>query len=147
MKLDPVDIVVFSPHPDDEVIGTGGVIQQALAAGKRVRVVFSTSGDGYPRAAAALAGKSLGDLEPLDFVHLGETRRSEAVAAGATLGLKESDLVHLGFPDGAFISVLGATGIEPIQAPLTMATESPTTGIPYTRSAALEQFGDPPRCM
>src|SRR5258707_6104914 len=74
--LDRVDIVVFSQHPDDEVIGTGGVIQQALAAGKRVRVVFSTSGDGYLRAAAALAGKSLGDLQPLDFVHLREARRA-----------------------------------------------------------------------
>lgn len=141
MSLDQVDIVVFAPHPDDEVIGTGGVIQHALAAGKRVRVVFSTSGDGYPRAAARLAGKAVEELEPEDFIRLGETRRAEAVEADALLGLSKSDLVHLGFPDGAFTSVLGATGQTPIAAPLTGLDASPT-GAPYTRSAALGVFSD-----
>ena len=140
MTSDRVDIVVFSPHPDDEVIGTGGVIQRALAAGKRVRVVFSTSGDGYPRAAARLAGKQVDGLEPSDFIRLGETRRAEAVAADALLGLGEADLVHLGFPDGAFLSVLGATGKHPVTAPLTHLAASPTTGAPYTCAAALEAF-------
>src|SRR5438270_1954697 len=137
---DRADIVVFAPHPDDEVIGTGGVIQRAVAAGKRVRVVFSTSGDGYPRAAARLAGKQLEELEPADFMRLGATRRAEAVAADALLGLAEPDLVHLGFPDGAFLSVLGTTGREAIVAPLTGLAASPTSGAPYTRAAALEAF-------
>ena len=141
MKLAPVEIVVFAPHPDDEVIGTGGLIQQALARDRRVRVVFSTSGDGYPRAAARLAGKTLGELEPADFVHLGETRRAEALAADRELGLSERDLIHLGFPDGSFGEVLAARGSEPIRSPLTQVTESPTTGAPYTRRAALEAFG------
>jgi LmbE family N-acetylglucosaminyl deacetylase len=116
------------------------VIQRALAAGKRVRVVFSTSGDGYPRAAARLAGKRVDELEPADFIRLGETRRAEAVAADALLGLGASDLLHLGFPDGAFLSVLLATGTDPITAPLTQLAASPTTGAPYTASAALEAF-------
>jgi LmbE family N-acetylglucosaminyl deacetylase len=132
-------MVVFAPHPDDEVIGTGGVIQHALAAGKRVRVVFSTSGDGYPRAAALLAGKQVEELEPADFIHLGETRRAEAAEADALLGLTKSDLVHLGFPDGAFTSVLAATGQNPISAPLTRLSASPTR-VPYTREAAVEAF-------
>ena len=142
MTLDPVDVLVFSPHPDDEVIGTGGVIQQALASGRRVRVVFSTSGDGYPRAAARLTGKRLDSLQPADFVHLGATRRAEAEAADALLGLSEADLVHLGFPDGAFDRVVAATGDEPVCAPLTQATESPTTGVAYTRAAALAAFAE-----
>ena len=38
-------IVVVAPHPDDEVLGAGGVIQQALAAGADVRVIYLTNGD------------------------------------------------------------------------------------------------------
>ena len=49
--------MIFAPHPDDDVIGCGGVIQHALAAGERVRIVFTTSGDGYPHAASVLIGK------------------------------------------------------------------------------------------
>src|SRR3954463_13514957 len=45
-------IVVFAPHPDDEVIGCAGIIMQALARGARVKVVAITSGDGFPAAAA-----------------------------------------------------------------------------------------------
>src|SRR4051794_14884739 len=41
-------IVVFAPHPDDEVIGCAGIIMQALARGARVKVVAITSGDGFP---------------------------------------------------------------------------------------------------
>jgi LmbE family N-acetylglucosaminyl deacetylase len=48
-----VDVLVFAPHPDDEVIGAAGVLQQALAAGKSVRIVFATNGDAYPDAASA----------------------------------------------------------------------------------------------
>ncbi len=96
-----VDVLVFAPHPDDEVIGCGGVIQQALAAGKRVRVVFSTSGDGYPRAASALLGKPQGALTREDLKRLGRKREQEAIAAARVLGLKETDLVFLRYPDGA----------------------------------------------
>lgn len=142
MKYDAADIVVFAPHPDDEVIGAGGVIQQALAAGRRVRVVFTTSGDGYPRAAATLLGKRLEDVGPADFIRLGATRRAEAVAAGAELGLREEDLVNLGFPDGAFDQVVRADGGGPVRAPLTQLTESVTTGAPFTHAAALRAFSD-----
>ena len=99
MRPEPVDIVVFAPHPDDEVICCAGVIQQALSVGKKVRVVFSTNGDGYPRAAATLLGKSLSDLTTDDMERLGDTRRREAIAAAAELGLREQDLVFLGQHD------------------------------------------------
>ena len=41
-------LMVFSPHPDDESLGAGGLIQRVLAAGGKVRVVFMTNGDGFP---------------------------------------------------------------------------------------------------
>jgi LmbE family N-acetylglucosaminyl deacetylase len=94
-------MLVFAPHPDDEVIGCGGVIQQALAAGRRVRIVFSTNGDGYPLAAARLLGKTVDELGAGDMARLGQARRGEAVAAARTLGLGESSLVFLGHRDAA----------------------------------------------
>jgi LmbE family N-acetylglucosaminyl deacetylase len=103
--LDPVDILIFAPHPDDEVIGCGGVIQKALAAGESVRIVFTTSGDGYPKAASALVGKAESSLTADDFARLGETRRREAIAAAAVLGIDESRLVFLGYPDGSMAKV------------------------------------------
>jgi hypothetical protein len=33
-------ILFFSPHPDDEVLGGGGIIQKAINSGKQVTVVL-----------------------------------------------------------------------------------------------------------
>src|SRR6266508_4539922 len=41
-------LMVFSPHPDDETLGAGGLIQRVLRVGGAVKVVFMTSGDGFP---------------------------------------------------------------------------------------------------
>src|SRR5262250_1622088 len=47
LDLGPADrLLVLAPHPDDELVGCGGMIQRALAAGAAVRVVFLTYGDG-----------------------------------------------------------------------------------------------------
>jgi LmbE family N-acetylglucosaminyl deacetylase len=103
VPLPPVDVLIFAPHPDDEVIGCGGVIQQALAAGRTVRVVFSTNGDGYPRAAARLLGKTVADLSSEDMQRLGRERSAEAIAAAKVLGISALHLVFLGFRDSALV--------------------------------------------
>jgi len=33
-------ILIIAPHPDDEVLACGGLIQQAVAVGADVRVIF-----------------------------------------------------------------------------------------------------------
>jgi hypothetical protein len=40
----PDMVVVFAPHPDDEVIACAGIIQQALGRGARVKVLAITNG-------------------------------------------------------------------------------------------------------
>src|SRR5271157_2598742 len=40
-------LLVFSPHPDDEVLCCAGAILKANAAGAQVYVVWMTSGDGF----------------------------------------------------------------------------------------------------
>jgi hypothetical protein len=41
-------LLVFAPHPDDETIATGELIQLARASGAVVHVVFATDGDNNP---------------------------------------------------------------------------------------------------
>lgn len=131
-RLDPVDVLVFAPHPDDEVIGAGGVIQQALAAGRRVRIVFATNGDGYPRAASALFRKDLMALRHDDYDRLGAARQREAVAADGALGLGPRSLVFLGYPDGVLADVYAGADGAPVK--------SPTTGRTSTYGPALTDF-------
>jgi len=45
MSLDSSDkLLVIAPHPDDEVIGCGGLIQKVKKAGGKVYVIFLTNG-------------------------------------------------------------------------------------------------------
>ena len=40
--------LVIAPHPDDESIAAGGLLQRAIAAGGEVRVIVVTDGDNNP---------------------------------------------------------------------------------------------------
>jgi LmbE family N-acetylglucosaminyl deacetylase len=122
LRLGPVDLLVFAPHPDDEVIGAGGVLQQALAAGRRVRVVFVTNGDGYPDAASVLLHRAIVALRPADYVRLAAIRQREAVAADRVLGVSPSSLVFLGYPDGVLAGLNAAGGAAPLPSPTTGRT-------------------------
>jgi LmbE family N-acetylglucosaminyl deacetylase len=97
-------LMVFSPHPDDESLGTGGLIQRVLEAGGRVRVVFMTNGDGFPEGVEKQNHISRPTAK--DYTRYGEERRLEAVQAVATLGLNEHDVIFLGFPDGGLTYLL-----------------------------------------
>ena len=119
MSFQPVDLLVFAPHPDDETIGAGGVIQQALAVGKNVRIVFVTNGDGYPRAASVLLAKPIPELGPSDYISLAATRQREAVAAARLLGLDASSLVFLGYPDAVMPAVTANASSSPVESPYT----------------------------
>ena len=119
MQLTPADLLIFAPHPDDESVGAAGVIQQAIGAGRSVRVVFVTSGDGYPQAASALFKKPVHELQRDDFVSLAGTRQLEAVAAATVLGLSPSDVLFLGYPDAALSAVCANESGASIVSPFT----------------------------
>ena len=93
-------IVIFAPHPDDEVIGCAGIIMQALARGARVKVVDLTSGDGFDAAAAGLNHKKVNEVGPDDFFALSRLRQTQSRQALEILGGKADDLIVLGYPDG-----------------------------------------------
>lgn len=90
-------LLICSPHPDDETICCAGVIQQALAAGAKVKVVYLTNGDAN-QLAFIVYEKRL-TFKKREFLHMGEVRMREATAATKILGLNESDLIFLGYPD------------------------------------------------
>ncbi len=151
-RLGPIDVLIFAPHPDDEVIGAGGVIQQALEMRKRVRVVFATNGDGFQQAASSLLHKAVLSLREADYVVLARVRQREAVAADHLLGLGSSDVVFLGYPDSVLAGVYADTSNDPIRSPTThrtmtygpIQTDYHTLALgrpaPYTRGAALADF-------
>lgn len=93
-------IIVFAPHPDDEVIGCAGIIQQALARGAEVKVVDITSGDGFDAAAAGVTHKPVNEVGPDDFLALSRLRQSQSRDAIQILGGTTDDLIVLGYPDG-----------------------------------------------
>lgn len=68
-----MNILVIAPHPDDEVIGCGGVIRLRVLRGERVAAVFLTSGE-------------LG-LKKLPHAKAWKIREAEARKAARILGL------------------------------------------------------------
>lgn len=75
-------IMVIVPHQDDEVLLTGGLLQQAAADGAPLRVVMATNGD-YGCA---------------DY-SVGHARLSETLAGLAEIGIGEENVVFLGYAD------------------------------------------------
>jgi LmbE family N-acetylglucosaminyl deacetylase len=106
--------LILAPHPDDETLGCGGAVRLLVRSGKRVKVVFLTSGDkGDPQhplsrvrqkiSAAGTKANTPGRGMPTgisDESHLTEyasMREKEAVSALNVLGV--SDYEFLRFPD------------------------------------------------
>jgi LmbE family N-acetylglucosaminyl deacetylase len=120
----PASIVVFAPHPDDEVIGCAGIIMQALARGARVKVVAITSGDGFSAAAAGLAHKAVDQVGRDDFFALSRFRQIQSRTALGILGGKADDLILLGYPDGDLGNLYESTGDKVIRQQFTEKNET-----------------------
>jgi LmbE family N-acetylglucosaminyl deacetylase len=90
-------LLVFAPHPDDETLATGELIQLALAAGAEVRVVFATDGDNNPWPQRWVERRW--SIDSGARARWGARRRSEAEAALATLGAPAGSVRFLGWPD------------------------------------------------
>ena len=90
-------LLVIAPHPDDEVLAAGGLMQQVHDAGGAVRVVYLTDGDGFPEGVRLEERDRT--LTSGDFRDYGRRRQREARGALAALGLDPSDAKFLSFPD------------------------------------------------
>lgn len=87
-------LLVVAPHPDDETLACGGLIQRVKALGGTVNVVYLTAGDGCisinPMA-----------LLSTHYIHrrIGLRRMAEAVTAMERLDVARANLIFLGYPD------------------------------------------------
>jgi len=97
-------LMVVSPHPDDESLAAAGLIQRVLSLGGSVKVVFMTSGDGFPEGVE----KETRIARPTaqDYRNYGKLRKKEARQALRALGMKKEDVVFLNFPDGGLRNLL-----------------------------------------
>jgi len=91
-------LMVLAPHPDDESLAAGGLIQRALARGARVSVAFVTDGENNPWPQRALERRLW--IGPPQRAEWGRRRRMEAEAALRELGAERITVHRLGWPDG-----------------------------------------------
>ncbi|HWU75940.1 MAG TPA: PIG-L family deacetylase [Rhodanobacter sp.] len=96
-------LLVVAPHPDDETLATGLLIQQVRAAGGEVRIVLLTAGDNNPWPQRWLERRVL--IGAADRRRWGQRRLLEMRQAMACLGVPQDALHTLDWPD------LGVTGL------------------------------------
>ena len=101
-------LMVLAPHPDDDVLAAGGLLQRARAVGADVRVVFVTNGENNPWPQRVLERRWR--IGPSDRARFGRHRKAEALAALQTLGIHAVGTVFLGFPDQGITGRLLAGG-------------------------------------
>lgn len=98
-------MLVVAPHPDDETLGTGGLIRAQRLRGLDVSIAAVTDGE-----------KAYTDAKGLAAV-----RRVEQAEAVACLGVKSEKIVRFGLPDG------GVASCEQELAEMLMPLVSPDT--------------------
>ncbi len=138
-------VLVLAPHPDDEVLACGGLIQRAVKMRLPVRVVFLTYGDSNEWSFAVYRRHPV--LLPRAARAMGLVRHDEAVAAGRVLGLGADRLVFLGYPDFGTFEMWTEHwgGKPPLRSPLTRVTAVPYAnafrpGAPYKGEEVLRDL-------
>jgi LmbE family N-acetylglucosaminyl deacetylase len=96
--------MVLAPHPDDETLGAGGLLQRAAARGVPMRVVFATDGDDNPWPQRVVERRLWIDANAR--ARWGSRRRGEGYAALEALGLPRECAVFLGLPDRGLTRLL-----------------------------------------
>src|SRR5262249_6212705 len=113
-------LMVIAPHPDDESLACGIVVQRAVRAGARVRVIYATDGDNNPWPQRAIERKWC--LTEFDRARWGQLRRKEALNALEVLGVRRSDAHFFALPDQGLPICWRAACLRPLSR-RTHATE------------------------
>ncbi len=90
-------LLIIAPHPDDESIAAGGLLQVAKAAGAAVRVIVLTDGDNNPWPQRWVEKRWR--IDAAARARWGARRRVEAEAALQLLGIGLSEVRFLALPD------------------------------------------------
>jgi LmbE family N-acetylglucosaminyl deacetylase len=116
LRLSPTDrILYFAPHPDDESLGGGGLVQKAVAVGAQMRFVFLTNGDRNPWPQRVMERRVFLDAKARRG--WGTRRRQEALNALAVLGIGEPAEAHFfSWPDQGITPRLMAADDASVEA-------------------------------
>ena len=90
-------LLIFAPHPDDESLACGTLLQNAVAAGAAVLVIYVTDGENNPWPQRYLSRRW--QLNAADRQGWAKLRRREALAALQVLGVSPENARFLGWPD------------------------------------------------
>lgn len=138
-------ILILAPHPDDEVLGCAGLIQEAVRKKADLRVLYLTNGD-HNQAAFVVYEKRF-TFRTGEFMHMGRVRRKEAIKAMELLGVPEDKLVFLGYPDFGTFSIFQKywQGSKPYKSILTRISSVPykenlSFGAPYVGESILKDL-------
>lgn len=113
-RLRGTRMLLVTPHPDDESLAAGGLIQAALKQGAHVGIVQVSDGDNNPWPQRWLERRLVIDAEARR--RWGQRRRTEVEAAIAELGLPATALQRMGWPDMGVTARLRDDGVAAIDA-------------------------------
>lgn len=117
------ELLVVSPHPDDESLCCAGAIQRVLKAGGHVSIVWLTSGDGS-ELDLIVVEKSL-FIKPRKLRDLAQRRMQESREAATILGVPADHLYFLGYPDRGVLPIITDYYMTPYRSKFTDATAVP----------------------
>jgi len=130
-------IIIFAPHPDDEILGCSGLISSTLEKNGNIWIVYLTNGDHNQLVFKLYKKKPI--LNPSDYIKLGEIRRKESIKATEILGVDRKNLIFLGYPDFGTLKIWNEfwNTKKPFKSFLTRASSVPykenySFGKPYT---------------
>ncbi|MDD5585179.1 MAG: PIG-L family deacetylase [Candidatus Omnitrophica bacterium] len=122
-------VLILAPHPDDEVLGCTGIINEAVLRSLPIKIVFLTNGDNNEWS--FLVYRKHPVLVPFAVRNMGIIRQREALRAAIVLNVPANDLIFLGYPDFGTMDIWkkhwGAQG--PLVSMLTRAR-----AVPYENS-------------
>ena len=124
-------LLIVAPHPDDEALATGGLIQEARARGATVDVALMTNGDASELA--LIFGERDLVVSPRRLRELGERRQQESLRALASLGVSADHVHFLSYPNNGLTQLWQPTHWLPSDRFTSRYTNAATS--PYSQSA------------
>ena len=103
-------VMVFTPHPDDDVFGCGGTLSLLAKNGNKFIVVIYTNDN-----------KGSFDLE-MTSERLARIRKAEQEAAMQVVGIPKENIIWMGYDDGETIDIEPSLDSE-------LLLKSPPSGI------------------
>lgn len=138
-------ILILAPHPDDEAIGTAGIIQKAVRESIPLRIVYLTNGD--TNEASFIVDQKRIVFRQKAVLNMGKLRGQEAVNGMRSLGVKRDQQIFLGYPDWGTERIFQSYWLKqkPFKALLTRVSSVPyedamSVGSPYMGESILNDL-------